>query len=309
MKITITPRGFTKNGQEYIALLKEKGFDVDYNQTGKSYTKEQFIEHCIDADGVICASEKIDREVIDSCKNLKVIVKFGVGMDNIDAEYCNEKGIWADRCAGSNSRSVAEHALTLMLANCKNLYEGIKETKERSWAKLSGFEIFGKTLGIIGFGAIGKHLANMANALGMNILVYDAYPINEVDALGVNARIADLDTIYAVSDFISVHVPLNSETKGMISLHEMKKMKKNCVLINTARGGIVDEDALYTALSEGIIKAACFDVFSSEPPKNDEKLLDLDNFYLTPHCAASTKEADINTCRIATEIILRRLEA
>lgn len=309
MKITITPRGFTKNGQEYIALLKEKGFDVDYNQTGKSYTKEQFIEHCIDADGVICASEKIDKEVIDSCKNLKVIVKFGVGMDNIDAEYCNEKGIWADRCAGSNSRSVAEHALTLMLANCKNLYEGIKETKERSWAKLSGFEIYGKTLGIIGFGAIGKHLANMANALGMNVIVYDAYPINEVDALGVNARIADLDTIYTVSDFISVHVPLNSETKGMISLDEMKKMKKNCVLINTARGGIVDEDALYTALSEGIIKAACFDVFSSEPPKNDEKLLDLDNFYLTPHCAASTKEADINTCRIATEIILRRLEA
>ena len=308
MKITITPRGFTKNGQEYIAFLKEKGYEVDYNQTGKSYTKEQFMEHCKDADGVICASEKVDKEVIDCCTKLKIIVKFGVGMDNIDIEYCKEKGIMADRCTGSNSRSVAEHALTLMLANCKNLYEGIKETKNHSWSKLSGTEIYGKTLGIIGFGAIGKHLANMANALGMNVLCYDAYPINEVDALGVNARISDLDTIYAVSDFISVHVPLNDETRGMISLHEMKKMKSSCVLINTARGGIVDEDALYTALSEGIIKAACFDVFSLEPPKGDEKLLDLDNFYLTPHCAASTKEADLNTCKIATDILLKRLE-
>ena len=122
----------------------------------------------------------------------------------------------------------------LMLANCKNLYEGIKETKNHSWSKLSGTEIYGKTLGIIGFGAIGKHLANMANALGMNVLCYDAYPINEVDALGVNARISDLDTIYAVSDFISIHVPLNDETRGMISFHEMKKMKSSCVLINNS---------------------------------------------------------------------------
>ena len=119
---------------------------------------------------------------------------------------------------------------------------------------------------------------------------------------------ADLDTLLVSCDFISIHVPLNSETKDMISLKELKMMRENCVLINTARGGIVNEEDLYTVLSERIIKAAYFDVFSSEPPKGDEKLLTLDNFYLTPHMAASTKEADVNTCIIATDLMIKQLE-
>lgn len=307
MKITITPRGFTKNGMDYIQLLKDRGHEVEYNDTGKSYTREQFFEHCKDSVGVICASEKVDSEFFDANPQLKCIIKFGVGVDNIDVEYAQSKGVFVGRCAGSNSRSVAEHAMTLMLAASKNLYDGIYETKNKNWKKFSGFEILGKTLGIIGFGAIGKHFAAIAKGLGMDVLCYDSFPIENETAKEYNVSIASLEEIYEESDFISVHVPLNEETRNMISLPEMKKMKNSCILINTARGGIINEDDLYTALKEGIIKAAYFDVFSSEPPKEDEKLLDLENFYLTPHMAASTKEADINCCRMSTEILLDRL--
>ncbi len=307
MKITITPRGFTKNGMDYIRLFKEKGYEVDYNDSGKSYTREQFFEHCKDADGVICASEKADSEFFDANPKLRCIIKFGVGVDNIDVEYAQGKGVFVGRCAGSNSRSVAEHAMTLMLAASKNLYDGIHETKEGNWKKFSGFEILGKTLGIIGFGAIGKQLANIAKGLGMNVICYDTFPINNETAKEYKVNVASLDEIYETSDFISVHVPLNDETRNMISLTEMKKMKDSCILINTARGGIIDEDALSVALKEGIIKAAYFDVFTSEPPKWDEELLKCENFYLTPHMAASTKEADINCCRMSTEIMLDRL--
>ena len=307
MKITISPRGFTKNGMDYIKLLMSKGYEVDYNDTGKSYTREQFFEHCKDADGVICASEKADSEFFDANPQLKCIIKFGVGVDNIDVEYAQSKGVFVGRCAGSNSRSVAEHAMTLMLAASKNLYDGIHETKEGNWKKFSGFEILGKTLGIIGFGAIGKHLATIANGLGMNVLCYDAYPIDKETAKEYKVSIAELDEIYENADFISVHVPLNDETRNMISLPEMMKMKNSCILINTARGGIINEEDLCIALNEGNLKAAYFDVFSSEPPKWDEKLLKCENFYLTPHMAASTKEADINCCRMSTEMILDRL--
>ncbi len=307
MKITITPRGFFKNGKEYIKILQDKGYEVDYNDSGKSYTREQFFEHCQGAAGVVCASEKVDKEFFDTHPELKTIIKFGVGIDNIDVSYANSKNIFVGRCAGSNSRSVAEHAAALMFAASKNLYDGIYETKNSNWKKFSGFELLGKTVGIIGFGAIGKHLANICNGLGMKILCYDAFPIDQILAEEYGAVISDLETIYSESDFISVHVPLNEETKGMISLQEMKKMKDSCILINTARGGIINEDDLYTALSEKYIKAAYFDVFSSEPPDWENKLFKLDNFYLTPHMAASTTEADVNCCRMATEILLDRL--
>ena len=307
MKITITPRGFTKNGMEYIRLLQEKGYEVDYNDTGKSYTREQFFEHCKDAEAVVCASEKADSEYFDANPQLKCIIKFGVGTDNIDVEYAEKKGVFVGRCAGSNSRSVAEHAITLMLAASKNLYDGINETKNGNWKKFSGFEILGKTLGIIGFGAIGKQLSMIAKGLGMKVLCYDVFPIDEDTANKYGASAAELDRIYEESDFISVHVPLNDHTRNMISISEMKKMKPGCILINTARGGIISEDDLCLALNEGIIKSAYFDVFTSEPPKWNEKLLSCANFYLTPHMAASTKEADINCCRMATEILLDRI--
>lgn len=307
-KIVITPRGFFNYGKAYISQLEEKGFIVDANSTGKAYTVEQFYDHCKDADALVVGVEQVDKAFIDACPKLKAVVKFGVGTDNIDIPYCQEKGIYVGRCVGSNSRSVAELVIAFIMAELRDIILSITETKNGAWNKYTGGEVLGKTIGIIGFGAIGKHLARMANGLGMNVLAYDAFPISEESAVEHNVTVSDPDTIYSTCDFISVHVPLTSETKNMIAAPQLAKMKKNCVLINTARGGIVSETDLYPVLKEKRIRAAYFDVFTTEPPKADEPLMTLDNFHLTPHIGSRTSEAELNTCKIATEQILQVLE-
>lgn len=306
-KIVITPRGFARYGEEELRILREGGFTVDYNNTGKAYTVEEFYSHCAEAEGLIVGVEKVDRDFIDACPRLKAVVKFGIGTDNIDIPYCREKGIYVGRCAGTNSRSVAEMALTYILAETKNLYQSFFETKNGGWNKATGCEVMGKTLGIIGFGAVGKHLAKMAKGLEMRVLIYDVLPIDPDLAKEYGAEIADLETIYKTADFTSLHVPLTEETRDMISLKEMRMMKRSCVLINTSRGGIVSEKDLYLALSEKIIRAAYFDVFSSEPPAPDEPLLRLDNFYLTPHTASRAAEAEKRTCQVSARLILEAL--
>lgn len=307
-KIVITPRGFAKYGQDYIAQLEREGFTVDYNNTGKAYTKEQFYDHCKDAEGLIVGVDTVDQAFLDACPKLKAVVKFGVGTDNIDIPYCTARGIYVGRCVGTNSRAVAELAITFALAESKNLYTSIHETKNGGWNKYTGFQVLEKTFGIIGFGAIGKHLAQMAYGLGMKVLVYDVFPIDAQLAEQYHVTVSDLDTIYRTADFISVHVPLTDSTRNMISLPQMRLMKPSCVLINTARGGIVSEEDLYTALRDQLIRAAWFDVYSSEPPKADDPLLKLPNFYLTPHVASRAVEAEINTCISSTQQILDALK-
>lgn len=307
-KIVITPRGFANYGQDEIRYLESRGYEIHYNNTGKAYTRQQFLDYCRDAEGLIVGVEEVDREFIDNCPALRAVVKFGVGMDNFDLPYMAEKGIFAGRCVGSNSRSVAETAVSYMLAASKNLYDCIHETRQGGWNKYTGFEVLGKTVGIIGLGAIGKNVAVMCNGLGMKVLAYDTFDISPETEKEYNVRKTDLETLLKESDFITVHIPLTPETRDFISNAELTKMKKTAVLINTARGGVVNEGDLYKALNNRSIRAAYFDVFTSEPPLEGEKLLTLDNFYLTPHIASRSAEAEKNTVRIATEVILEGLE-
>ena len=306
-KIVITPRGFANQGKDQIEHLRSLGYEVIFNDTGKSYGREEFLRLCQNADGVIAGVERIDKDFFESCPKVRAVVKFGVGMDNFDLNYMKENGIYAGRCPGSNSRSVAETAVTFMLASSRGLVNNVNETRQGSWNKNSIIEFRDKTVGIVGFGAIGREVARMCNGLGMKVLACDVFPISAETAEEYNIRIAKLDDLLAKSDFVTVHVPLNEETAGLISLGEMKLMKKTAVLINTARGGIVNEDDLYFALRNGMISSAWFDVFSSEPPKAGEKLLTLDNFFLTPHIAARSAEAERNTVLMATAEILKGL--
>jgi phosphoglycerate dehydrogenase-like enzyme len=230
-----------------------------------------------------------------------------VGTDNIDVAYCREKGIFVGRTVGSNARSVAETAISFVFADSKNLFESFSSTKEHGWAKLTGYEILGKTIGIVGFGMIGQQVAGMASALGMHVIAYDAYGIKKELADSLNVEIVDFETVVERSDFISLHIPLTAETKNMIFAKELTRMKPTAVLINTARGGVVNEADLYEALKNKTIKAAYFDVFSSEPPAKDEPLLTLPNFYLTPHIASRSAEAEKRTADMATEIIIKAL--
>ena len=308
MKVFVTPRGFAKCGLENEKIFEAAGISVDCNRTGKAYTKEEFYSVTADADGVIVGVETVDKAYIDSHPALKAVVKFGVGLDNIDVDYCREKGIFVGRTAGSNARSVAETAISFILADSKNLYESFDSTKTGGWAKLTGYEIEGKTVGIVGFGAIGKKVAQMACGLGMKVLAYDPYGVDAAFAEKFEVVSATLDKVLTESDFVSLHLPLTEETKDMIRLPQLKAMKSQAVLINTARGGIVNEQELFTALSEKMIRAAYFDVFTSEPPQKDEPLLTLPNFYLTPHIASRSAEAEKKTAAMATQVIIEALK-
>ncbi|MGX8833103.1 phosphoglycerate dehydrogenase [Amedibacillus sp. YH-ame6] len=306
-KILVTPRAFAKSGMQQIENLRKSGWDVHVNETGKSYTREEFLELAKDVDGIIIGVDIADKEMLNSCKNLKAIAKYGVGVDNIDMKVAKKNGIKVSRTIGSNSVSVAEHAMGLLFSIAKNVCAANAEVKNGEWNKNYGFELNNKTLGIIGFGNIGKLIAKMAQGMNMKIMAHDVFPIDEAYAKEHNIQIASFEELICSSDAITVHLPLTEDTKDLINKDVFEKMKKSAVLINAARGGIVNEEDLYDALKNKTIAAAGFDVFSSEPPKKGEILLTLDNFILTPHTASKTKEADANTIQMSVDNILKDL--
>ena len=308
MKIVVTPRGFANCGLENVKIIEDAGFSVQYNATGNAYTKAEFYEKTSDADGVIVGVESVDKDYVDAHPQLKAVVKFGVGTDNIDVDYCREKGIFVGRTVGSNARSVAETAVAFLFAASKNLFESLSDTRAGKWSKLTGYELEGKTIGVVGFGAIGKKVAQMAFGLGMKVLAYDPYAVDEQAAQAFRVEVVGFDDILKRSDFVSLHIPLTDETRNTVTLKELKAMKPTAVLINTARGGIVNEADLFTALSERVIRAAYFDVLEKEPPQAGEPLLTLPNFYLTPHIASRSREAEENTARIATQVMIDALK-
>ena len=308
MKIVITPRGFAKCGLDNVKVIEDAGFSVEYNDTGNAYTKEEFYEKTRDADGVVVGVETVDRAFLDAHPKVKAIVKFGVGTDNIDLECCREKGIFVGKTAGSNARSVAETAIGFLFADSKNLYESIAATRAGKWTKETGYELEGKTVGIVGFGAIGKKVAQMAFGLGMKVLAYDPYFIDAEAARAFRVEVTEFEELLRRSDFVSLHVPLTEETRNYITKKELRMMKPGAVLINTARGGIVNEADLCEALSANIIRAAYFDVLVHEPPEEDEPLLGLPNFYATPHIASRSREAEKNTADMATQIMIEALK-
>lgn len=308
MKILITPRGFANVGKVYVQKLQNAGFEVDYNQTGLEYTPDQLKKKIVDADGIIVGVDKINKKLLDSAPKLKVICKFGVGIDNIDLNEAKRRRIKVGRTIGSNSNSVAEHVLSFIFADAKNLFTTFKDVKEGSWNKLTGREVESKVLGIAGFGAIGKILAQKASSIGMKVIVNDVFTIDQERQKAFGIKEVSFDELLSKSDYLSLHIPLNDQTKNIIGSKELKKMKSDACLINAARGGIVDEDELLLALKNHQIRCAYFDVFSTEPPKKGNKLLAQSNFYLTPHTAARTKEAELRTCEYSTNFILKELK-
>lgn len=308
MKVLITPRSFSKSGAEAVKLLKEKGYEVVENRTGKTYTRETMIELCKDADGVIVGTDRMDEEVLRGAPRLKAISKYGAGVDNIDLKAAESLGIKVRRAAGANSTSVAELAVGMFFAIARNIASSAAAVKNGRWEKISGTGITGKSLGIIGLGCIGREVARMAYGLGMNIYGYDPYFNDNEFAQKYGIKILKLDDLLSVSDFVTLHLPLTDETRYIINSRTLKLMKKTAYLVNTARGELVDEDALYEALTEGVIAGAAQDVFSKEPPDGDDRFLKLDNFILTPHIGASTQEAIDKMVQISTNNLIEMLD-
>lgn len=244
---------------------------------------------------IVRSATQVSQQLIANCQKLRIVVRAGVGLDNIDADACEKRKIKVINTPGASANAVAELAIGLMITMLRNVQKAHLQMKNKTWdkAKLIGSEIAGKTLGIIGFGRIGSMVAEKAYALGMNVITYDPHPKESK-----LAEFIDLDKLFARADVITLHVALSEETKNLINKTNITKMRNGVYLVNTSRGEVVDEDALYGACKSGKIAGAALDVYKQEPYTG--KLLELDNVYFTPHLGASTKEAQI---RIGKELV------
>lgn len=239
-----------------------------------------------DADVILVRSAtKVDKAYIDNAGKMKLVIRGGVGLDNIDVEYCGKKGIMVKNTPEASTIAVAELVFALMLGITRNIVRAHNSTKNGQWAKdLKGSELYGKTLGIVGLGRIGTEVAKRAKAFGMNVIACEKH-----DRPSEYAHVMPMNDVLVKSDFITLHVPLTNETEGMINRQMLKKMKDGVILINTARGGLINENDLAEALKSGKVRFAGLDVYRNEPPA-DSPLLSLENVLLTPHLGAQTSE-------------------
>lgn len=263
-----------------------------------SSTDENFLTELVPSfNGILIRKAKITKKIIDNAENLEVIAKHGVGVDNIDISAATTKDVKVINAPESNSKAVIEHTILLILATAKNLVFLDNETRKGNFKirnKVSSLEINGKTAGLIGLGNIGIKLSHKLKSLGLNIIGYDPYlSPKKVDKYEIKL-VNKVEDLYLKSDIISLHLPLNDKTSNMINEESFSLMKNTAIFINTARGGIVNENDLYKALSSGEIQAAAVDVFANNPPDKNNPLFQLDNFTCTPHSAALTKESLIN---------------
>lgn len=257
-------------------------------------------------EGIIIRSEtKLTAEILEGAKNLKAICRAGVGVDNIDVAAASKKGIVVMNAPGGNITSTAEHTLAMLLALSRNIAPACTSLKAGQWdrKRFIGAQIAGKTLGVIGLGRVGRQLARRATALEMNVLGFDPFISPDVASQLHTHIVGNLDELLTQSDYISVHVPLNNETKNLISKPAFDLMKVGVRIINCSRGGIVSEDALYNAIVDGKVAGAALDVFEIEPPVGN-KLLELEQVLATPHLGASTREAQLAVTKEAAQLMI-----
>jgi len=299
MKIAVFEKDSVTNGDVDFSML-EAAADIDY------YTrvdKDKVIETVRGYDGIIVNKTVIDKAVIDACPKLKYIGLFATGYNNIDTDYAKEKGITVCNVAGYSTNAVAQHVFSFILYISSSLGKYIDSVNSGDWKKCKSFcyypfpitELKGKTLGILGYGSIGKRVAEIANAFGMEILVHSRR--NN----GCPYEFVTKEELFKRSDYLTVHCPLNADTAKIVTAETLSLMKKSAVLINTARGGVIDEEALADALKNKRIYAACVDTISVEPMQKDCALFGIKNCFITPHVAWAAKETRQRLVNIAAE--------
>jgi len=277
---------------------------------GKVYGEEELIEEIKDIDGILMTSKvRMTKNVIDAGKRLKVISKYGVGVDTIDVAYATKKGIVVCYTPGVNSDAVAEHTIGLLLATLRKIPQSMAHLKEGGWReeKFLGEELTGATVGIIGFGNIGFRLAKKLSGFEIRTLIYDPY-VSKERIENAGGEKVDLSVLLKESDIVSLNLALTPGTLHMIGENELRKMKPTSYLINTARGALIDEKALYRALKEGWIAGAGLDVFEDEPVMLENPLFSLDNIVVTPHLGGSTNKARRRLVIMAVENLVKVLE-
>ncbi len=286
--------------QDGLEFLKSKNIEIiEIN----NFEENKLIPLISDADGIVIRTANLRENILSKCNNLKIISRHGVGYDNIDLDYINTKGIALAITGQSNAVSVSEHVMTMMLTLSKNIFASDNLTRSDGFELKSNlpdfFELYQKKILILGFGRIGQALAKRCLGFEMEVIVYDPFIDNEIISSKGCKNINQFEG-FKIADYISIHLPLSKETENLISDNEFKLFKKNLILINTARGGIVNEEAMYRALKSKQIHAAGIDVFEKEPPPKNHKFFSLENILLTPHNSALTiecrKRMSIESC-------------
>jgi D-3-phosphoglycerate dehydrogenase len=270
--------------------LRAAGFNVEKRPGLKPPELLEALKNC---EGLIVRSEtKVTADLLDGANTLRVIGRAGVGVDNIDVPAATIRGVVVMNAPDGNTITTAEHTVAMLVSLARSIPQASSSLKAGRWdrKKFIGVELQGKTLGVVGLGRIGRVVASRARAMGMFIVAYDPFIAPE-QARDLEIELAPLDEVFKRADFLTVHTPLTSETRGLIDRDALARMKPGARIINCARGGLIDEDALYEAITTGAIAGAALDVFSEEPPPSDHKLLHLDQVIVTPHLGASTKEA------------------
>jgi phosphoglycerate dehydrogenase-like enzyme len=290
MKVKVSNVTFSQTPELVNTLLKEFP-DAEFNYEGKRFTEKELVSYFMGAEAVIVGLEQITSTLLDQLPELKIVAKYGVGLDNVDINACEERGITIGWTGGVNNRSVAEMALGFMLGLSRNLMLTSAQLKKKIWNKNGGTQLTGKTIGIIGLGNIGKDLVSLLKPFGCRILVNDLVDVSVFSA-EYGLVITDKETIYKEADIITIHVPFNKTTENMINAQAFKLMKPCAQVINTARGGIVNEDDLFEAITKGKIAGAALDVYVVEPPY-ESKLLTLESIITTPHVGGNSHEAVI----------------
>jgi D-3-phosphoglycerate dehydrogenase len=289
-RVLVTPTSYGKNDPRLKSRLEQLVGEVIYNPTGKPLGSAEVARLLPGVDGYIAGLDAIDRAALEAADRLKVIARYGVGVDGVDLLAAKERGIVVTNTPNANSVSVAELALALMLALARQIPEAAAATHQGRWPRLAGTSLQGKTIGILGLGAIGKELARRLAGFDCRILAYDPYADQEF-ARQHRVELADQWSVLAAADMLSLHLPLLPETRKMVNAAFLSAMKPGAFLINTSRGEVVNEEALCSALQSGRLRGAALDAFCEEPPDPGHPLLSLPQVIATPHLGAQTDGA------------------
>ena len=289
-RVLVTPTSYARDDPSLRSELEAAVGEVIYNSTGRPLSSAQLAELLPGCHGYIAGLDRVDRGALEAADQLRVIARYGAGVDRVDLEAAREKGIVVTNTPGANSVSVAELTLGLMLALARSIPEANAATKGGEWPRLAGVSLEGKVVGLMGLGSIGKEVARRLAGFGCNLIAYD--PVADVAfAEKYNVKLLPRDQVIRSADFLSLHVPALPETQGMVDGAFLGLMKPGAFLINTARGELVDEGALLLALESGRLRGAALDAFAQEPPGEEVPLLALPQVIATPHTGAHTDGA------------------
>jgi len=306
-RVLVTATSFGRHDPTIKAALEAKVGEVIYNPTQRPLKSSECQDLIGEIDGWIAGLDEIDAAVMVRAKHLKVIARYGVGTDRVDLKAASQAGIVVTNTPGANSSAVAELAIGLMLALARSLTEADRSTRQGGWPRLSGLSLHGKSIGLIGFGSIGQAVASRLSGFNCRILAYDPYLTSE-RAQSFGVELVDLDSLVASADIVSLHLPVLPETVRMVNADFLSRMKPGSFLINTARGELVDEQALLAALESGQLRGAALDCFSTEPPGAEHPLFKFPQVIVTPHTGAHTDQAINQMGWMALEACLDVLE-